>query len=56
MPISIEPPRMRVELKGITVRLGVGSYKHKELYDLLKSSSILVTFVYVVYELWNSKS
>ena len=38
LPTSVEQPRSRVELK-VTVRLGVSSYKHKKLYEVLQRYS-----------------
>ena len=35
LPLSTDQPRSRIELK-ITVRLGVSSYEHKKLYELLQ--------------------
>jgi len=35
MPESIDQPRNKVELKNITVRLGVSSYKHSKFHKLL---------------------
>ncbi len=36
MSTSLDQPRNKVELKDITVRLGVTSYKHTKLYEVLQ--------------------
>ncbi len=36
MPKSFEQPRDRIEIRDVTVRLGVTSYKHTKLYEVLQ--------------------